>query len=92
MKKIIVALLLLAVMGCGGILKDLQSDSKDPNTCKALSSGVIGCRTSEIMISDETSTRAGAGANIHEWVATCRGKQYVCSYAGRTTSCSEMKR
>lgn len=42
---------------------------------KALSSGAIGCPTSEIEISNETVT-----SGVHTFTATCKGVSYSCSY------------
>lgn len=50
----------------------------------ALSSGVIGCKSKDIQIYGEIAHDLGP----HEWIATCRGKQYICSYIfGSTTTC-----
>lgn len=54
----------------------------------ALSSGVIGCRSSDIQISGEIAHDLGP----HEWISTCRGKQYICSYVfGSTTTCKQLE-
>ncbi len=54
----------------------------------SLSSGVIGCSSDAIKITNETASVSGT----HEWVAECGGKKYVCSYVyGSNTNCSEKK-
>ncbi len=56
-----------------------------PRISSTLSSGIIGCPSDEIKISDEK-----AFGSVHEWVAECRGKRYICSYTyGSNTNCKE---
>jgi len=55
---------------------------------KSLSSGVIGCKSDDIKITDEQASIRGT----HEWTAECGGKTYVCSYVnGSNTNCAEAK-
>lgn len=42
------------------------------------SAGSIGCLPSEVAISDEDSS-AGWGSSSDTWVATCRGRRFICS-------------
>lgn len=94
MKKLLLFTAIMTLTGCGGVggvLKSLQQDVNNPSMCRSLSSGVIGCRASDIVIYDETSTPSGTGRNVHEWVAECRGKQFVCSHVNRVTNCAEAK-
>jgi len=51
------------------------------------SAGRVGCLPSEVAISDY---QRGSGSDA--WVATCRGKQYVCSMStASATACNERK-
>ncbi|MGZ5055468.1 MAG: hypothetical protein ACXWAT_11080, partial [Methylobacter sp.] len=55
---------------------------------KSLASGVIGCPSQNIKITEETASVRGT----HEWIAECNGKLYVCSYVyGSNTNCTEKK-
>jgi len=76
-KKVIAALILfLAVSGCTSARISSQ-----------LASGVIGCPPEEIIITNETAGVSG----LHNWIAECHGKKYVCSYVyGSTTTCKEI--
>jgi hypothetical protein len=42
------------------------------------SAGSIGCPPDEIQISGEDSS-SGWGSSSDTWVATCRGRQFICS-------------
>lgn len=42
------------------------------------SAGSIGCPPDEIQISDEDSS-SGWGSSADTWVATCRGRRFICS-------------
>ena len=61
--KKFLALLILPVIGC--------SSSR---SFKQISAGRIGCLPSEIEISQKDKSKTG-----ETWVATCKGRQYVCS-------------
>lgn len=43
---------------------------------KKFSSGQIGCTEDEIQIANESASAEG----MHNWVAICQGKKFVCSY------------
>jgi Protein of unknown function (DUF1566) len=52
-----------------------------------LSSGVIGCKSDEIAIFNETATAIGS---MHNWEALCKGKHFICSYQPTTgVNCKE---
>lgn len=54
-----------------------------------LSSGQVPCRAEDIIITEET---AGAITGMHNWVAECAGKKYICSYHyGDGAKCTELK-
>ncbi|HRY37297.1 MAG TPA: hypothetical protein P5347_01130 [Smithellaceae bacterium] len=92
MKKVMLVFAVLALlMGC-----DRHYDRISPvmvpmgnEATAALSAGVIGCRSVDIQIRNEIAHDLGP----HEWIATCHGKEYICSYVfGSTTTCKEMVR
>ena len=75
MKKIvIIAFIVVLAQGC-----------TSARVSQNLSSGAIGCPAQEIKIINET-----AYANTHNWIASCRGKTFICSYvSGGTANCKE---
>jgi hypothetical protein len=51
---------------------------------RAATSGLIGCPSDEITISDE---KASMKSNTMEWRAECRGQKFFCSGTGKQYSC-----
>jgi hypothetical protein len=45
----------------------------------SLSAGQVGCRPSEITISDETVGNDGFSMSSENWVAECAGKRFICT-------------
>ena len=43
---------------------------------KKFSAGEIGCSEDDIQIANETAS----AESMHNWVAICKGKKFVCSY------------
>jgi hypothetical protein len=81
MKKILLVLLCLGIVGCAtASIPDRQ----------ILSSGQIGCPPNEIQITDNR----GIGEFPKSWTAQCKGKIYYCSLAAPDTkaSCIEAKK
>ncbi len=81
MWKYTVAIFLMTSVGCAG-------------DRAALSAGQIGCRKSDIVISEEDT-----GNGYANWVATCHGKSYLCTseatggkYGGSSTRCTELQK
>ena len=55
---------------------------------QSISSGLIGCPSKEIKITEEKASMSG----IHDWIAECNGKKYACNYLYEGPSnCSEIK-
>lgn len=53
---------------------------------KKFSAGEIGCDEDSIQIANESASIEG----MHNWVAVCHGKKYVCSYHhGDGATCKE---
>ena len=53
---------------------------------KKFSAGEIGCDEGSIQIANESASIEG----MHNWVAVCHGKKYVCSYhTGDGATCKE---
>ncbi|MDY0221499.1 MAG: hypothetical protein RBR67_10215 [Desulfobacterium sp.] len=77
MKKIVLLLSLLTmVTGCSSARISSQ-----------LSAGILPCRPNDIIITEETSSTI---SGMHNWVAECNGKRYICSYHhGDGVSCTE---
>ncbi|WP_140413857.1 hypothetical protein [Bathymodiolus platifrons methanotrophic gill symbiont] len=75
MKKLIITtFIVVLIQGC-----------TSTRISRDLSSGAIGCPAQEIKISNET-----AHINTHNWVASCRGKIFICSYvSGGSANCKE---
>ncbi len=79
MKRLIV-LLVLAIIISGCTSARISSQ---------FTSGQVPCRPEEIIITEET---ASAITGMHNWVAECNGKKYVCSYHhGDGAKCTEIK-
>ncbi|MGZ5055816.1 MAG: hypothetical protein ACXWAT_12870, partial [Methylobacter sp.] len=77
MKNKIIIVLCLSLFGC-----------TSAGVSSSLSSGVVGCPSDDIKITNETASIRGT----HEWIAECNGKLYVCSYVyGSNTNCTEKK-
>ncbi|MGZ8152351.1 MAG: hypothetical protein ACXW0Q_05705 [Methylovulum sp.] len=75
--KIIILAMCVSLFGC-----------TSASVSSSLSSGVVGCPSDKIKITDETASIRGT----HEWVAECKGKKYICSYVyGSNTNCTEAK-
>ncbi|MGZ5056680.1 MAG: hypothetical protein ACXWAT_17290 [Methylobacter sp.] len=75
--KLIIAAVCMQLIGC-----------TSAGVSSSLSSGVLGCPSKDIKITDEEASVRGT----HEWVAVCNGKKYVCSYVyGSNTNCAESK-
>jgi len=52
-----------------------------------LSSGQIPCRPNDIIITEETASTI---SGMHNWIAECNGKKYICSYHyGDGVRCTE---
>ena len=75
MKTTIALLLLLATSGC-------VTESMLATT----SAGRIGCLPNDITISNRHQTLTGIS-----WVATCKGKQFVCSDVATGSKSSEVE-
>ena len=77
MKQIVLLLSLLTIVtGC----TSARISSK-------LSAGQLPCRPNDIIITEET---AGTISGMHNWIAECNGKKYICSYHyGDGASCKE---
>lgn len=59
----------------------------NPEISKQFTSGQTGCLEKDITITNETASANG----MHNWVAECKGKKYVCSYHyGDGAKCTEM--
>lgn len=55
-------------------------------TPQTLSSSKIGCAPDDITITDQ---HLAYGVGMTTWIATCKGKRYVCSaISARDTSCT----
>jgi hypothetical protein len=66
----------------------LVSGCTSTRVSRSLASGVIGCPSSDIKITDETASVSGT----HEFTAECDGRKYFCSYVyGSNTNCAERK-
>lgn len=53
---------------------------------KKFSAGEIGCDEDSIQIANESASIEG----MHNWIAICHGKKYVCSYhTGDGATCKE---
>ena len=75
---IIIAALAITISGCTSARISSQ-----------FSAGQMPCLPEDIIISNET---ASAITGMHNWVAECNGKKYVCSYHyGDGAKCTEMK-
>lgn len=76
MKKLMIVMAVMLVSGC-----------TSSSVSRSLSSGVVGCPSERIKITNETASVSGT----HEWEAECSGKKYVCSYVyGSNTNCKEI--
>jgi hypothetical protein len=64
MKKLATLLICIILTGC-----------TSARISSSLASGTVGCPVDEITITDETVYRG-----IHNFTATCRGVQHVCTY------------
>ena len=53
----------------------LLSSCTSTKISQSLSSGVIGCAPSAISITNET-----VNSGVHNFTASCEGKQYYCTY------------
>ena len=54
---------------------------------RSLSSEVIGCEANDIRIANAKKS----SPSVHEWVATCQGKKFVCSdRAAPSVTCKEV--
>lgn len=59
----------------------------NPKISKQFTSGETGCLEKDITITNETASANG----MHNWVAECKGKKYVCTYHyGDGAKCTEM--
>jgi len=53
------------------------------------SAGQVPCRPEDIIITEET---ADPITGMHNWIAECNGKKYICSYHyGDGAKCTELK-
>ena len=72
--------LLLSVLASGLLLGCASHGSR-----QAATSGLIGCPTSEIEVSE-----GDIGWSTNTWTARCRGKTIYCTFKqGEGTSCTE---
>ena len=79
MKKHILAIITIGIIVSGCTSARISSQ---------LASGQIPCRPEEIVITEET---AAAFTGMHNWVAECNGKKYVCNYHQTSgVRCTEM--
>lgn len=79
MKKIVFILTgLIIITGCTSARISSQ-----------LSAGQLPCMPDDIIITEET---ADAITGMHNWIAECNGKKYVCNYHyGDGAKCTELK-
>lgn len=76
MKNIIIALFVVFAL----------SACTSTRISKKLTAGQIGCQEDDIKIANETAT----AESLHNWVAICQGKKFVCSYhPSDSVSCKE---
>lgn len=64
--------LTLILTGCGAM-----------NWHERVTSGIIGCPETEMVLTDEST-----GIASDTWTATCRGKTFYCVYMRGSTSCA----
>lgn len=70
-----------------GVVTAVIGGCTSANISKNLSSGAIGCQPKDIEIIDETATATG----LHNWVALCKNKRFICSYHSSTgVNCKEL--
>jgi hypothetical protein len=76
--RLLAALAVLSVSGCA---------MTNPAISRSLSAGAIGCAPADITIENETAT---AVTGLHNWIAVCKDKRFVCSYQQTTgVNCKE---
>jgi hypothetical protein len=79
MKLILLASVVLVITGCASATADWAATN---------SAGAIGCLSKDVTISDYDTTQLV----VAEWVAECKGKKYICSTRGTSsTNCTESK-
>ena len=79
MKKHILAIITIGIIVSGCTSARISSQ---------LASGQLGCRSQDIIISEETATLI---TGMHEFIAECNGKKYVCLYQQTTgIKCTEL--
>jgi purine/pyrimidine-nucleoside phosphorylase len=79
---------LAAMLAAAGCVSMLPSVTVRDETFQAMSAGGIGCPAEEIVISRQRN-EFHAGDAPPTWVATCRGRRFVCSGAGSVVNCAE---
>lgn len=86
MRALVITIGVLATLGCGASPEVVAGTTVRPNASQHASAGFVGCRPADITISEY-----GDVDYTRSWVASCHGRDFVCSNVlGVSVSCAPL--
>ena len=74
MRALVITIGVLATLGCGARPEVVAGTTAHANEWQHASAGFVGCRAADITISEH-----GEDNYVRSWIASCHGRDYVCS-------------